>query len=190
MGQTAILGWQWPDLPATADTPEGFLSVAKQVEATMADKTLTEFVPRWVAIGAYQPSNPVINIGFFRYARGLVDVAIYQYYGPATSGGSGDLAVELPMPTAWPHEQWLTAKTYIPGYGRAIGLGVVNARQVIQPLFPISAANVGLRRWRSTVDPIAPGTGVPQVAGAYSVRDGANLAITGRYRVVAAADAP
>lgn len=186
MGETSVLHWEWPDLTDVADAPDWFWRMAVDIETTMADKTMTPFVPRWVATGTYQPTNPIVNVGFCRVNRGLCDVAIYQAYGPATSGGSGDLAIELPVWTSWAPEQWLTAKAYVPGYGKAVGLGIViGARQVIQPVFPAAASVIGLQRWRSTVDPIAPGTGIPVVAGAYTISDTGNLAITGRYRIAA-----
>lgn len=201
----SINGWQLevvtgtpaasPAAPATPVSSHVLAQVvvaAGQVSVTNANITDRRTLPpgTWLPYSVAwtgAAANPGLSgsatlVGRYRMFRKLVNFSIKLFYGTGSSGGQGSLFLGLPVP-ANPNNPVISgvADTYIPSLGASF-MGILRYQDAnrFATLFTVSAANAAVLFWSATTNGGA-GTGIPQVAGQYSVQDNGNYNCSGWY---------
>jgi hypothetical protein len=185
MGATPEHGWPWPELtPDPADGPAAFGALLSAVEATWTDPTVTTYTPGWTSVGG-TTANLAQRVGWYRREGSWCDVGIFLAFGPATNGGTGQLTVTLPFTAATLVEQVFLAKLWVPSLVMDFhGVGVVAAGSAaVVSRFATSPTDARVLPWQSASAGGAAGTGVPAAAGAFTVQNGGNYSLHGRYKV-------
>lgn len=175
-------GWPYPTLTDPADAFAAFQAALLGVEATIDAAGVQAYTPSWTA-DTSAPSNLLTNIGRYRLSGGYCTVSVFMTFGASTSGGTGPLHVSLPLPaTGLVIEQLLTCKLYLPNGGEFPGVCLVGSgSSVCTPHFPASATDVRINSWQSADASAAVGTGRPLISGQFSVQNGGNFTMSGRY---------
>lgn len=191
MALTTPDGWTTPDLSSPADITQ-ITTLAQAVEATINKKSLLSYTPSWTSVGGAQPSNPASRQGFYTVGSdGWCDFYARIMFGASTSGGSGSLMVGLPLPAdSTMITQNVQAVLHNPVGARVLWVGTAQVDNYgnyrsIQPWFPYSPTDSRQFPWASAGSPWT-NTPIPNVgaaAGTYSVQNGGNILVTGRYRV-------
>lgn len=183
--------WPIPSLADIADGPDAFSDALLAIEATyQADKVLS-YTPLWASLGAGQPAAPSAIAGRYMPLNGVCDVWIGMTFGASTSGGTGQLTLSVPLPgRTGLTEQWLDAKLFIPGGGGAGnylgGCIVGSGLTVLSVWFPTSATDIRVQGWAGEAgggSGTGVGTGIPRTSGAFTVANGGNLYVNGRYLI-------
>jgi len=183
MGTTSGgLSLPFPDDGNTAKGPEATRLLGEAVEADYLDSSYSSYTPTWTGVDG-PPSSPTANVGRYRVRNGICDLAITMTFGPSTSGGLGPLRLSLPVPaTALVPEQSLPCKLWVPSAGNFGGLASISASAtVLVPEFPAAPWVTHMFGWQSASSGGLVGTGVPQIPGQYTVQNGGNFSVTGRY---------
>lgn len=185
MGSTALYGFPWPELTDNADGPGALEALALAVEANYNDTSSIQYTPELssVGTGAVQPSTPANRRGVYRVNNGWCDVAIYFGFSPSVDGGRMELRVSLPVAPSAALSCFLEGLIWIPSSGfyhshLLCGSGLVGVPEV--------ATNTGVfieGQWRNANSTGSAGTGVPGIAGAYTIQPGGWAGWTGRYPV-------
>lgn len=187
MGATTTYGWPLPELIDPANGPAGFQGLGQAVEDTVKDTALTTYVPAWTSGGAAQPGGTVTKAGHYRLDHGRCLIRISLLGGASPSGGTGPLYLSLPIaPRADMTFQVLPCWFYSPASGGGIyhGVGRPLAGQTAMPIYlPASATDTRLSQWRNAADGNASGTGIPLVAGTWSMTNGTEVVVQGSYFV-------
>ncbi len=186
MGSTAVYKWPWPETTEVADGPKASKELALAMEATVGDTGWQTYTPQFTAVGL-QPANILSQICQYRVLNGWCDIYLLLLFGPNSAGGTGALQLTLPQTArAGGMEQLLSCKYWMGnnaanyfGYGRVYG-----GSNIVQPMFPFSNASSSPvhHGWQSSDGSGSVGTGIPRVAGQWTIQSNANFQLTGRYR--------
>lgn len=182
---TPIYSWPIPSLADIADGPDAFADALNAIEATSVADQVLSYTPTWSGALA-APASPSAIAGRYRVQNGMCDLWIGMTFGASTSGGSGSLTLSVPIAArVGIAEQWLPAKTFVPGgsggnyFGSAF---IVTGGSLIYPHFPTSASDCRVKNWAGEASVgSGTGTGVPAVPGNYTVGNGGNFYLSGRY---------
>lgn len=184
MGVTPIYKWPFPEDTDVANSNLGFGELAKAVEKEFADTSWIAYVPEWRAAGSQQPANATI-LAWYKTHRGWCDVYIAMSFGSSVSGGRGVLTLSVPV-AAEVHmlSQFLFCKTWKSSWGGQYhGIArIVGGTNLLRPIFPIDATTTRMAPWQSANTAGTAGTGVPAVASAFTVANGVNLTVAGRFK--------
>lgn len=182
---TPVFSWPIPSLADIADAPDAFDDALNAIESTMIVDQVLTYTPTWGGSLA-APASPSAIAGRYRVQNGMCDLWIGMTFGASTSGGSGPLTLTVPIAArASVAEQWLPCKIFVPGVngGNFFGAAyVVNGGSLIYPHFPKSATDNRVQNWagEATIGS-GTGTGTPAISGSYTVLNGGNFYLTGRY---------
>ena len=185
MGVTPTYGWRIPNLGDLADAAVAFTNALGDVEGTVKDSTISEYVPAWTSDGDTQPSGASLRKGWYRVDNGVCHIAIYLTAGASVSGGTGSLFLSLPLAArASVPRQAMPAYLVSTASGGGIFNGfahLVGGTTTLYIYLPASSTDVRLNRWRNATNGNATGTGVPLIAGTWALQSGSELVVSGSY---------
>lgn len=186
MGTTPLRAWPVPDLgTAPPDGPAAFSALGLAIESSVNTPSVQTYTPVWTSAGSPKPSLPSTLVGKYSKWRGYCDFAVYIGFNSSTVGGVGWMSISLPVQAATDgEEQWVDGKLYLPAGGgnyRVAGL-IGPGWNDVRPYVPLANTNTGMEIWQNSDATAAAGTGRPYIAGQFSVQNGGNFSLTGRYR--------
>jgi hypothetical protein len=188
MGQTSKYHLPWPELGEATDGPNGIEDLANALETaldrTISDMDVARFEPGWTGDAGTPQIGNGSKFGYYSVQNGWCTVTGNLWFGTGTNGASGYLNIVLPVAGRVGLEQEILAKLWVPGIGNFLGFLVVPPGATVgQPYFPLSGSSRVQQRWRSCDYTNGSGTGIPQIAGEYTVKPAGNLMFSGRYLV-------
>lgn len=141
------------------------------------------FAPTWTTTSGSAPSigNGVLS-GRYRQIGNTVQFRIWLSMGSTSSGGENDWRWALPVAAKSGFgEQAVTVKMFAQN-GNYFGVGLIaDGGSVVAILMPTSATDNKAQFGRNSTAPAAVGTGIPTIAGQFTLVNGSNIVIEGTY---------
>ena len=190
MGATDIYQLPWPELGDLADGPDGYQDLARATEAALlTEKTSNadtqSYTPSFTSNGI-QPSG-MSWTARYQVRNGWCDLSIFGQMSANTSGGTGMLAVGLPVRSrAGIPEQNLVCKLYNANVGwNFVGFAFMgNNGQVCYPFFPTRDSSSVMFWWNNGNGQAGNTSQCPIIPGHFACGGGpGNIGIWGRYMV-------
>lgn len=187
MATTDVFNWPIPELGEAPNGPTGIQDLAEAIEATYGSTAYQTYTPTLVAGGVAFSNSNGTNLGRYRIWQGWCDLVVFMRFGSAVNGGTGELRITLPVPTASSTsitEQWILCRLWTPSHGHWLGqVYCPPSSNQGYPYVPRGMSNTVNSILQNANSSGSVGTGYPVTPGNKTIQVNGVFAVNGRYRV-------
>lgn len=142
----------------------------------------TTYVPTWTCAGGAPSVGNGTLTGWYQIVGRRCDIGIELVFGSTTSGGTQGWSFALPFASATGPSSILSGEAITSNFFSWAAYGrITSAVSVVAPFAATNNTSGSASPIQNASAGAAPGTGVPQVASAFSFATGARLSLHGSY---------